>query len=165
MKRFFISLAIVFFIGSAWAQQVTLSIDKLNSNNLKVGDSVVVNINIEKFYQTISSFQCFLEYDQNVLQFVKSKQVNDIVKSSWRENLTEYFYVGLFIDMTREGFNVSNDETLCQLSFVYLGGETDLIFGTENKIVNNAKTMGETKFTNRNNEAIELNLINGCVCK
>lgn len=165
MKKLFLNLIVVCFASLSWGQQLNVSIDKINSNSLKVGDTVLINLNVEQYLQPISSFQIFFEFDQNVLDFVKTKNVNDLFSSQWRDNINENYFVGLYIDYNKVGLTIDNDDIICQLQFVYKGGDSDLSWSRSTDNKENSKVKGITKFLNSQNEPIDLNLIDGCVCK
>jgi len=165
MKNLFTILALLSITSLSWAQPLKLSIDKINSSELKVGDTVSVNLHIEKYPQTISSFQMYILFDQAVLKYIETKHVNKLFKATWRDNITVNFFVGLFLDFTKQGFNVENDERICEIVFVYQGGETDLVWCAEDETKDGVKIKGKTKFLNSKNEHIDLVLVDGCVCK
>jgi len=165
MKNLFTILAIVFITSLSWAQSLKLSIDNINSSEINLGDTISVNLHIDKYPQTISSFQMYILFDQSVLKYVETKDVNKLFKATWRDNLTVNFFVGLFLDFTKKGFVVENDEDICELVFVYQGGETDLVWCTEDETKEGIKIKGKTKFLNSKNEHIVLELVDGCVCK
>ena len=164
MKSLFTTLAIVFITGLSFAQPIILSIDKYNSDELNVGDTLSVSLDVAKYPQKISGFQLYLTFDQNVLTYLETMEVNKLFKSTWRDNKTDNFYVGLFLDFTQQGFILDEDETICQLIFIYNGGQTDLIWGTIDEVKDGLKIKGQTAFINPQNEYFELTLMDGCVC-
>jgi len=164
MKKFLIIISISLFSAASFSQQLNLSIDEINSSDFKVGDTVFVNVNIEKFHIPISSFQVYLKFDQSVLKYIETRDVMELFEKSWRDNITESFYIALFIDLNKMEYIIENDDVLFQLAFIYQGGETDILWGRENKTKDGLKLNGQTKFLQINNDPIELNLKDGCVC-
>lgn len=143
---------------------VTLSIDKVDAKNLSKGDVVSVKIHLNQTSFVLSSFQLYMKYDPAVLKYQKTKKVNGYLSDNWHDNDNIGLYAGLYIDMTRVGFKVSENLIICEVEFVYLGGETDLLFGKENLIEGDVLKNGLTKFTDLTNSIITLNLVEGCVC-
>lgn len=143
---------------------VTLSIDKIDAKTLSKGDVVSVNIHLDNSSFVLSSFQLYMKYDPDVLEYQKSKKVNGHLSDNWHDNDNNGLYAGLYIDMSRVGFKVSEKIIICEVEFVYLGGETDLLFGKENVREGDVLKNGLTKFTDLTNSNITLNLIEGCIC-
>ena len=75
------------------------------------------------------------------------------------------FYAALFTDKSRKGILLNGEELLCELIFIYNGGETTLEFGTEEIRKEGKLYEGKTLFTDIDNNDIDFTLINGCVCK
>jgi len=143
---------------------VTLSIDKIDAKSLSEGDVVSIKIHLDKTSFVLSSFQLYMKYDPAVLKYQKTKQVNGHLSNNWHDNDNIGLFAGLFVDMNQVGFKVSENIIICEVEFVYLGGETDLIFGTENVREGDVLKNGLTKFTDLTNSNMPLNFLEGCLC-
>lgn len=158
---FFISFIGLYINGQ---EALTLSIDKIDSKSLSKGDKVSVKIELDKTSFRLSSFQLYIKFDQVVLEYQETKQINSKFGGNWHDNIINDLYAALFVDLTQTGFEVSEKIVLCELEFIYLGGDTDLKFGTENQRVDEVLRNGETKFTDLSNNNMPLNLLDGCIC-
>jgi hypothetical protein len=157
---------LVFLSISAFAQQVpTLEIARINSSELSIGDTVRVDLHIKSAGYELSSFQMFVMYNSDVLKLLFVDQINENFKSNWHDNKTELFYAAVFADMNRGGILLKEEELLCELVFIYKGGETNLEWGTEEIRRDGTLYEGKTIFTDLDNNDIDFTLINGCVCK
>jgi hypothetical protein len=164
MKKFLIIISIFLFSVVSFSQQLNLSIDKINSGDLKIGDTTKVNINVKKTQFPISSFQLYLEYNSDVLKYINTSFINDIIFKGWTDNQTDKYFAGVFIAFSKDGIFIEEDLTLLELSFIYLGGETDIKWCNGDISINGDTKKVETLFFQPNSEVLESNLQNGCVC-
>lgn len=165
MKKATILIIFVLMASMAWSQGKTvLSIKNVNTDKLKTGDHIAVQLFLESSEKRLSSFQMYLKYDQDVLTYKEIKNVNSLIKNSWFDNQTPNFIAALYFDNIQKGIHFEGKQLLCEVEFIYNGGETDIQWGTESKIVDGVMFMGITKFTNIEKTDIKPELINGCVC-
>lgn len=164
--RKFILVICVSLIGLYLSGQetVTLSIDKVDTQSLSKGDTVSVKIYLDQTSFVLSSFQMYMNYDPTVLKYNKTKQVNGHFAKNWHDNNNIGLYAGVYIDMARAGFKVSEKFIICEIEFIYQGGNTDLTFGTENEREGDVLKNGQTKLADLSNSTVPLNYISGCVC-
>ena len=158
---FFVSFLALYLNGQ---EVLTLSIDKIDSKTLSIGDKVSVKITLGKTTFKLSSFQLYVKYNADVLEYQKTKQVYSQFGSNWHDNIVNDLFAALYVDMNQTGFEVPEDIVICELEFIYLGGNTDLKFGTKEERVNKVLLNGETLFTDLSNNNVPLNLIDGCIC-
>jgi hypothetical protein len=163
-----ILLILVFFISGYYvnAQEVlTLSIDKINSKTLSRGDTIPVRVYMEQNSFELSTFQLFFKYDANVIEYIKTNLVNKKFTENWHDNVIQDLFAAVYVDVNKSGFSATEKIAICELNFIYKGGETDLMFGKESVIEQEVRLNGETKFTTLTNANLPLNLIHGCVCE
>ena len=158
---FFISFIGLYINGQ---EALTLSIDKIDTKLLSKGDKVSVKIELDKTSFQLSSFQLYVKFDQAVLEYQKTKQVYSHFSDNWNDNVITDLYAALYIDLNRTGFEVLEKIVLCELEFIYLGGNSNLKFGAKEERVNEILRSGETIFTDFSNNNIPLNLLDGCIC-
>lgn len=165
MKKSIVLLLAILFTSIAWSQNNTvLSIENVNSDDLKLDDQITVHVYLECPLKDLSSFQLYLKYDQKVLDYQKITNVNPIIKDSWFDNHTPNFIAALYLDSKQMGIYIEGKQLLFDVEFIYKGGQTTIDWGTESKIEDGVMFMGETKFTRIEKTEVILNLKSACVC-
>lgn len=154
----------IFFLVDA--QKIsTLHIDKMNSSDFTPGDIVKVSVFIDELTDPVALIQMYIGFDEKVLQYKSTSYVNPVFKNGWKDNVTSLYFAAVFISVNSTGNIEEQMGKLCELEFIYKGGVTDLIWGTEEVIQNGVRITGDTRFFDSNSKDIVLSLIDGCVCK
>ena len=167
MKSSLILVAVIIgLFYSLPAQDVTtFRIAEINSGNLQKGELIQVPLYIDNVSETLTSFLFFVEFDTAVLEYKRTTDIKEIFKKGWQENITEYFYAAIYMDMMKSGKKENQAGKFCTLEFLYKGGESTISWGKENIIENSIKKMGKTEAIGISNNNLNLKLIDGCVCK
>jgi len=162
----FIAIVFVFFSISLSAQEVSsIKIENIDSEDLKKGDTVSVSVTFNNVMEEISSFQLYINYNKEVVEYLSTENVNELFKGSWTDNATDFVYAAVFINFQGRGLVIADRKTICEIKFLYKGGETELGWGKERKENETTLIEGETIFTTWDNKNLGADLINGCVCK
>lgn len=146
-------------------KKTTLEIEKINSSTLKKGQHIEVKLYMNPVHVSYSSFQIYLHFNHDVLDYVSTQNIDPEFKEGWRDNITENFYAAVFVDFKQNGFTMNEKTLICEIEFVYKGGETVIKWGKESEKKDGALIKGETKFTDLKNNSLALELVDGCVCK
>lgn len=165
MKKLTLILGILLSAFLYGQEVTTLTIDKIDISNLNIGDKISINLNITNLEYKPSSFQLYIEYDNKVLEYVSTTNINEQIKKGWQENNNKNVYAAVCMDLSRKGFDLAKQELMCTLEFIYKGGESKLNWSTESVTEGGILKMGSTTFTDVGNNTMSVNLINGCVCE
>jgi len=160
-------LIIVLFVAMLGvdAQEIcALRIGTIDNSDLKQGDIISVPVYIDEVTQTVTLFQMYITFDQTVLKYISTKNIKSSFKEGWRDNLTENFFAAVYIDVNRDGKISDQIGKLFELEFKYIGGETELLFGTVTEVVDNVRVAGEVQLIGLDESILPVKLVNGCVC-
>jgi len=147
------------------AQELTtLRIGEIDVSGYNKGDKIVVPVYCDNLSDDIGALQLYITYDQSVLDYQKVSYIHPKIEEEWRDNNTENFWAAVWISMTRQTVFFNPGDKICELEFIYVGGQTDLVWGKENETIEGRIIKGETKIIDLNSQVFSLNLINGCVC-
>ena len=165
MKKTLLFVVAALFSILVQSQEMSVfSIDRVSTEGYNVGDIIDVPVYFDDLSQPIALFQIFFEFDHSVLEYVETKDINPAFDDGWRDNHTPDFYAVVFLDMNKKGKIEKQLGKVCTLSFKYLGGDTDIKWGTKDEFVEKVKKMGVTKYIAVYNSTPEVRLIDGCVC-
>ncbi|MCF8369966.1 MAG: hypothetical protein K9G76_13070 [Bacteroidales bacterium] len=164
MRNLYILVAVLFFSLGSMAQELSLSIEKKNSAEFKKGDKVVIGVFATTQTKPIGGFQLYIQYDNEILSYSDVLNKHSAFSKEWVSNDNTRFFSANWLTLDPKGLTFKKGDKLFDLEFTYLGGETDLIWQTKQKIDNGSLVQGETMFIDTQAGIITLELINGCFC-
>lgn len=165
MKNVLLVIGLIVAMLGVDAQEINaLRIGTIDNSDLNPGDIISVPVYFDEVTQAVTLFQMYITFDQTVLKYVSTKNINASFEEGWRDNLTENFFAVVYIDINRNGKMSDQIGKLFELEFMYNGGETELLFGTVTKVEDNVRVTGETQLMGTNESILPIKLVNGCVC-
>jgi len=180
MKKFILILLMALGVGSLFAQNATLSLGELK-DGLVIGNNYQVGIYVDAIDDNIKTAQFFIEFDPAVIQPVAVAPFNYVVNldfnflafgvipaSSNPDPPGDELRYVITVNIA-PGLDITAAAPLkaWDFEFTYLGGTTDLNWGTVAKLTptkegpGGSYSKGQTKMQNWTNDLYNLTLIAG----
>jgi len=168
MNKLFI---IIIILSSSWIHVIsqdsmTLRVSEIDITDKQIGDTLYISVFCDDASDVIMGWQIYLLFDEDVVRYISlDYKQPDMSGDDWFDNSLGYMWAANWLDPTFKGVGLYPGEKLFELSFAYLGGQTDITWGKEAINEEGLLIKGETMVANSKVKPFKLNLINGCICK